>query len=134
MHNVFSCNVDRKETSQRFKDYTLREAEIADDMISRLSKQQEDYKAALDRNSELKQKREELEKRETLPKRLRGKVMELVGEMTRLQKQLPYEALLKHYCPSMVRFLFFFAGMLSHFQIAIRSKCPGKAGCVPSSI
>lgn len=72
LHNVFVSHVDRRETSQTFKDYTMREEEIAahsDGIVSRL------------------------------PKRLRGECSGLVRKFQRLNKQCAYRELIKHYCP-----------------------------------
>lgn len=79
LHNVFTSEVDKKETIQRHKDYTLREQEIA----CLKSKQ--------------KQGREI-----PIPKRLKGKPLELVVKLQKLHRNCPYNALLKYYCPSTV--------------------------------
>ncbi|KAG0138456.1 hypothetical protein HOY82DRAFT_227820 [Tuber indicum] len=71
LHNVFTSTVDRKETIQPLKDYTLREHEIA------------------------------LQggKRSFIPKRLKGKAFELVKRMMRLHRRCSYHALIEYYCP-----------------------------------
>lgn len=86
-HNVFTCDTDPKETSQPFKDYTLREQEIA-------LKQREDVAALPER----------LKDRFSLylgvPRRLRGLALELTRKLRRNHQNCPYVALLHHYCPT----------------------------------
>lgn len=79
LHNVFTSTVDRKETIQPLKDYTLREHEIA----------LQGGKGSF------------------IPKRLRGKTFELVQRMMRLHKRCSYHALIEYYCPVWVLFSFF---------------------------
>src|SRR5271170_7180304 len=74
LHNVFTCEVDKKETTQPFKDYTLRENEIAE--ISR---------AAQHRTTKV-------------PRRLRGGPFLLVRNLQKRHKICPYTQLLRHYC------------------------------------
>ncbi|KAL1981064.1 hypothetical protein VTN96DRAFT_3129 [Rasamsonia emersonii] len=69
LHNVFTSAVDSRETTQPFKDYTLREDEIA---------------------------RRESTK---LPKRLRGKALALVQQLQKRHQRCSYTELLRHYCP-----------------------------------
>jgi len=77
LHNVFTSTTDSKETSQAFKDYTLREEEIAKTdrprKIMKLSTAQ-------------------------LPKRLRGRAFELIQHLQILHKRCSYTQLLAHYC------------------------------------
>lgn len=73
LHNVFTHNVNRQETVQPFKDYTLREDEINQKFVSA-----EDIK---------------------IPRRLRGKVIELVGRLQARHSRCPYMELLRYYCP-----------------------------------
>lgn len=73
LHNVFTNNVDRQETIQPFKDYTLREDEI--------------------------HKKYPSEKEIEVPKRLRGKVGHLVEKLQILHSRCPYKSLLQYYCP-----------------------------------
>lgn len=82
LHNVFTSKVDRKETVHAFKDYTLREQEIA----------------AV--NKGLKPGTAE-----NVPKRLRGTAFELVARMQKLHKRCSYHALVKYYCPAWVSFI-----------------------------
>ncbi|KEF53771.1 uncharacterized protein A1O9_10172 [Exophiala aquamarina CBS 119918] len=72
LHNVFTSNVDRAETAQPFKDYSIREAEIAD-----------------------KSKRHSMK----VPYRLRGEAIEMVRKMQRNHQQCSYSQLLRYYCP-----------------------------------
>ncbi|KAI1262968.1 hypothetical protein F5Y18DRAFT_138184 [Xylariaceae sp. FL1019] len=77
LHNVFTSKVDFKETSQTFKDYTLREEEIAE-KFGRLG----------DVGVKLK-----------IPKRLRGRAIELVRALQVGHQRCSYSQLLHHYCP-----------------------------------
>lgn len=72
-----------------FKEYTLREEEIA----------------AV--NKSLKPGVEE-----NVPKRLKGITFELVARMQRLHKRCSYHALLKYYCPVWVSFMTFISCMI----------------------
>ena len=81
LHNVFTSKVDSKETIQPFKDYTLREQEIA------LSEANFKRSAPGLRDSELK-----------VPRRLRGQPVRLVQELQRRNRRCAYYELLKHYC------------------------------------
>lgn len=73
LHNVFTSEVDHRETVQPFKDYTLREEEID-------SKYPE--------KSGIK-----------IPKRLRGKAKDLVQKLQVLHSRCSYNRLLEYYCP-----------------------------------
>jgi hypothetical protein len=73
LHNVFTHDVDYRETSQALKDYTLREDEI-----------NLKYPSA----STVK-----------IPKRLRGKGVALVQKLQIQHRRCPYKKLLEHYCP-----------------------------------
>ncbi|RDW68574.1 hypothetical protein BP5796_09231 [Coleophoma crateriformis] len=72
LHNVFTSQVDSRETVQPFKDYTLREEEIKSKYIIGYIK---------------------------LPKRLRGETVKLVQKLQVLHSRCPYQRLLEHYCP-----------------------------------
>lgn len=72
LHNVFTSSVDKRETVQPFKDYTLREDEI-----------DEKYNP----ESSIK-----------IPKRLRGKAMNLVQKLLVLHSRCSYSKLIEHYC------------------------------------
>ncbi|QSZ30101.1 hypothetical protein DSL72_004621 [Monilinia vaccinii-corymbosi] len=74
LHNVFTSEVDNQETTQQFKDYTLREEEID-------SKYPE-------------------EKAIKIPKRLRGKAKDLVRKLQLLHSRCSYSQLLEYYCPN----------------------------------
>jgi telomerase reverse transcriptase len=69
LHNVFTSSVDSRETTYMFKDYALRESEIA---------------TVKDRK---------------LPKRLRGPIIEFLQQIRRNHARLSYVELLKHHCP-----------------------------------
>ncbi|KAK8126658.1 RNA-directed DNA polymerase [Apiospora kogelbergensis] len=79
LHNAFDSKVNYSETSQRLKDYTLREQEIQD------------------RFGDLASNEARLKKPN--PKRLRGKVKELVRKLQIMHSRCSYSKLLQHYCP-----------------------------------
>lgn len=82
LHNVFTSDIDKRETAQPFKDYTMRDAEIAvNRRFARVSR---------------------LGKVEKLPRRLRGPVLNFVRTIQRLHSRCPYTQLLRHYCPILV--------------------------------
>lgn len=74
LHNVFTSEVDNRETVQPFKDYTLREEEI--------DSKYPDAKAI------------------KIPKRLRGKARDLVKKFQILHSRCSYNSLLEYYCPN----------------------------------
>lgn len=77
LHNAFTSIVNFKETSQRLKDYTLREEEIS-----------EKYGYLGDDEVRVK-----------TPKRLRGEASELVRKLQILHQRCSYFQLLQRYCP-----------------------------------
>ncbi|KAK6841330.1 oxoglutarate iron-dependent oxygenase [Apiospora arundinis] len=79
LHNAFNSKVNYTETSQRLKDYTLREQEIQD------------------RFGDLSSN--ETGRKKPNPKRLRGKVRELVRKLQIMHSRCSYSKLLQHYCP-----------------------------------
>lgn len=79
LHNAFNSKVDFSETSQRLKDYTLREEEI----------QVKFGELAGD----------EIRRKKANPKRLRGKARALVRKLQILHSRCSYSKLLQHYCP-----------------------------------
>lgn len=76
LHNVFTSQVDNRQTVQPFKDYTLREDEIS-------------------QSEELKNARQ-ISK---VPKRLRGSPFQLVKKLQKRNQSCSFTELLKHYCP-----------------------------------
>jgi telomerase reverse transcriptase len=82
LHNVFTSTVDKNETTHAFKDYTLREHEIAN------------YTG---------QGRIHSHQNNRVPKRLRGQAIALVRKLQRMHYRCSYVELLKHYCPIDVR-------------------------------
>lgn len=89
LHNVFTSEVDRNDSAQRFKDYTFREQEIAS------------------LNSRWKQKKSKAGGEQSpgdppIPKRLRGNAVELVRRLRKRHSRCSYSALLQHYCPERV--------------------------------
>lgn len=75
LHNVFTSTVDRKETIQPFKDYTLREEEIA----------RVEARKAGNPNK--------------VPRRLRGQLVSMIQKLQKRHKACAYVELLRHYCP-----------------------------------
>ncbi|KAI5194583.1 hypothetical protein E4T39_08604 [Aureobasidium subglaciale] len=73
LHNVFTYEIDLKNSAQPFKDYTLREQEI--ELANKRSKQR------------------------SIPKRLRGECESLIGQLSTRHKRCAYSALLHYYCP-----------------------------------
>ncbi|KAK8055527.1 hypothetical protein PG993_000754 [Apiospora rasikravindrae] len=82
LHNAFNSKVNFSETSQRLKDYTLREQEI----------QEKFGELAGD----------EIRRKKANPKRLRGKARELVRKLQVLHSRCSYSKLLQHYCPKLI--------------------------------
>lgn len=85
LHNAFTSTLDSRETVQPFKDYTLREQEIA----------QKNRHASL--KIGLGSKPPTLIN-QYLPKRLRG-VVDLVKKLQTLHCRCSYKEMLEHYCP-----------------------------------
>lgn len=84
LHNVFTSQVDPRETVQPLKDYTLREEEITRVYGRRLT--------------------EDISSKIRVPKRLRGKAIELVKKLRISHRLCSYKELLRCYCPSLVSF------------------------------
>lgn len=117
MHNVFTSEINRAETTQSLQDYTVREKEI-NTFLSEARQKKFPPQEINDDSSDFDiDNREdespappvsltEIEKNENVPKRLRGKVYKLVGKLIRNHKRCSYHALLKHYCPVSVSMLF----------------------------
>ncbi|MCJ1432065.1 hypothetical protein MMC27_001421 [Xylographa pallens] len=82
LHNVFTSLVDSRETSQTFKDYTLREEEIALAARHRQSKPGNTL----------------MKSGTGIPRRVRGSLLTLVAKLQRLHSRCSYVELLKHYC------------------------------------
>ncbi|KAI9664915.1 MAG: hypothetical protein M1821_006363 [Bathelium mastoideum] len=89
LHNVLTSEIDPKETTHAFKDYTLRETEIS----VKLQFQQERKNAisATPESDGIKCLR--------LPKRLQGKPLKLVATMRKAHIHCSYTELLQHHCP-----------------------------------
>lgn len=82
LYNVFTSNNDPKDNAQPFKDYTMRDAEIAGRILP--TGRQSGTSVAGPR----------------IPKRLRRGVLTLVQKLQILHSRCSYNELLKHYCPS----------------------------------
>lgn len=87
LHNVFTSQIDPKDTAQPSKDYTLREAELARSEFT--SKRKRAMKSS-----------QVSSKTPFLPKRVRDDVYLLVASLRRRHARCPYHALLEHYCPA----------------------------------
>ena len=86
LHNVFTSDVNARETSQPFKDYTLREEEI--NQAERRILARGDGKKTVVMNGQ-----------GHIPKRLRGPAMVLVKKLQIRHSRCSYEKLLRYYCP-----------------------------------
>ncbi|OJD31087.1 telomerase reverse transcriptase [Diplodia corticola] len=88
LHNVFTCKTNFRETSQPFKDYTLREQEISRDLLRRASgKGRRDSKSG--------------DIKDVIPRRLRGHAVDLVRRFRVLHRRCSYVELLHYYCPTL---------------------------------
>ncbi|PGH27913.1 hypothetical protein AJ80_00463 [Polytolypa hystricis UAMH7299] len=76
LHNVFTSHVDSRETTEQFKDYTLREEEITS-----------------------KQPDAETHQGCKIPKRLRGELVALIQKLQKRHRLCSYTELFKYYCP-----------------------------------
>jgi telomerase reverse transcriptase len=83
LHNVFTSVVNKQETAQEFKDYTLREHEI-------------NY--AEHRNAQKAQGGSRMKGRK-IPKRLRGGPLSIIWKLRRRHSRCSYTQLLRHHCP-----------------------------------
>ena len=83
LHNVLTSTVDHKETAHMFKDYTLREQEIA----------------SAKRKAQARNASHEV-KPCHLPRRLRNKAPLLVAKLLILHSRCSYVELLEHHCPT----------------------------------
>lgn len=83
LHNVFTSIVDKTETAQEFKDYTLREHEIIHAEHQCLQKLGAIAHA----------------KFTEIPKRLRGNALRMVEKIRKGHSRCSYTQLLRHYCP-----------------------------------
>ena len=85
LHNVFTSETDRKDTTQQFKDYTLRDPEIAQSLQAwRRRRSLEDASHAAE---------------PPLPKRLRHGVEPLIARFRKRHKRCSYASMLNYYCP-----------------------------------
>ncbi|KAK3677630.1 Telomerase reverse transcriptase [Recurvomyces mirabilis] len=87
LHNVFTSDTDHTDTAQPFKDYTLREKEIA--AVRAQAKRRGYYNVNENRSTKI----------DALPKRLRGQPFELVRRLRGRFARCPFDALLEHHCP-----------------------------------
>jgi telomerase reverse transcriptase len=83
LHNVFTSVVDRNETAQEFKDYTLREHEItyAENRLIQQSGCHSRPSGAM------------------VPKRLRGEPVLMIQAIRKRHSKCSYTQLLRHHCP-----------------------------------
>lgn len=97
LHNVFTSPADVRETVQPFKDYTLREQEIA------RHQRQIQLKSASPAGSP----------KVLLPRRLRGQAVALVKKLQKLHGRCSYTELLRHYCPHVGTLIFFYINVVA---------------------
>ncbi|KAL1956097.1 hypothetical protein VTO42DRAFT_7616 [Malbranchea cinnamomea] len=83
LHNVFTSTVDRKETVQPFKDYTLREKEIAQVLSMK----------------NLATGKTHNQNPNKIPRRLRGQLVSLIQKLQKRHRACAYVELLRYYCP-----------------------------------
>ncbi|EPS41730.1 hypothetical protein H072_4367 [Dactylellina haptotyla CBS 200.50] len=128
LHNVFTSTVNKADTVQQFKDYTLREDEInakislsiSDRRLRRILNKDKPMDLVMgcpDDNDGLhhgyepppsplpeisKDEKNAYETVENIPQRFRGKILNLVGDLIKRQRRCNYHPLLQHYCPSSV--------------------------------
>lgn len=86
LHNVFTCKANYRDTSQPFKDYTLREQEIARDRSRKMSKTRQSSSSSCIF-------------KDVIPKRLRGHAVDLVRRLRILHRRCSYVEWLRYYCP-----------------------------------
>jgi telomerase reverse transcriptase len=82
LHNAFTSAVDVQDTAQLFKDYTLRESEIAKQQTKRKYRPGQPSLPA-----------------DKVPRRLRGSCFKLVERIRKRHNRCSFRALLDHYCP-----------------------------------
>jgi telomerase reverse transcriptase len=82
LHNAFTSAVDLQDTSQLFKDYTLRESEIARERTKRKYRPGQPSLPT-----------------DRVPRRLRGPCFQLVERIRKRHSRCSFRALLDHYCP-----------------------------------
>lgn len=87
LHNVLTSDVDRQDTSEQLKDYTLREQEITRQRNRFLHQ-----RLVAGKNMNVSQ---------SVPKRIRGKAQELVQRLRKRHARCSYFAMLNYYCPAM---------------------------------
>ena len=83
LHSVFTSETDRKDTTQQFKDYTLREQEITQSVQDWRRRRGSESGAIIP----------------PVPKRLTGGLGHLIFRLRKKHKICSYASLLNHYCP-----------------------------------
>ncbi|GAD98225.1 telomerase reverse transcriptase [Paecilomyces variotii No. 5] len=127
LHNVFTSSVDSRKTSFPFMDYTSREEEI--DWIEGRKARHRDASATSEEVKPI-----EHERRPKIPKRLRGKALELVQKLQKGNQRCSYTELLNHYCPIQESYPSCFPPMPSHDlssqtseQLVTQPNCPSSS-------
>ncbi|GFF73759.1 telomerase reverse transcriptase [Aspergillus udagawae] len=93
LHNVFTSVTDSRETVLPFKDYFSRETEIAQIDEQKRKRHQRigpGFSNHFERHNDFVE----------IPKRLRGKAVELVQQLQNRNRRCPYVKLLGYYCPT----------------------------------
>ncbi|GAQ05707.1 hypothetical protein ALT_3028 [Aspergillus lentulus] len=93
LHNVFTSVTDSRETVLPFKDYFSRETEITQIDEQKRKRRQRigpGFKNHFEKHNDLVE----------VPKRLRGKAVELVQQLQNRNRRCPYVKLLDYYCPT----------------------------------
>ncbi len=92
LHNVFTSAVDPWETAQPFKDYTMREEELRRVGLAAAPGSASGTTVGAAR------------KKRSVPKRLRGSLLQLISKLQRRHARCSYRLLLDHYCPGKVSY------------------------------
>ena len=87
LHNVFTSETDRRDTSQPFKDYADREQEVARSLYEWRAKRQKHIDTPADM-------------RPPLPKRLRGSILQIAKRIAKRHERCAHTLLLEQYCPN----------------------------------
>jgi telomerase reverse transcriptase len=111
LHNVFTSVVDKSETAQEFKDYTLREYEIK--FVEHQAGRQSGAHAGV--------------KDAKIPKRLRGEPLLMVQEIRKRHSKCSYSQLLRHHCPVQSK-------EMRHSTFPVAAESPQSSGCVKTQL
>jgi len=100
--------VDKGDTTYAFKDYTLRELEIAPLSLAESVRMQRDAKLVASKHPRI-------------PKRLRGEAYVLVRRLQKRHYECSYKKLLEYYCPCPVSYAESFQAICDLFTYSLSS-------------